>query len=164
MCFLVTHLSWDSDQMHTTTLELEDSHLLPRCRIKMLSDNFLISSTTEFRTIPPSTCQWSCWQLVFMPRYVIYLVQETWPHLEQFSFPIHFWTSDLLCQYWFHPLQPSNSMFIDKGGDKNHFSLSSTLSPLLLQPQTPSPALIILWKKKKSVLLIWHFLHVSAPV
>ena len=61
-----------------------------------------------------------------------------------------FWTSDLLCQYWFHPLQPSNSMLIDKDGSQAPFSLCRPLaSPLLLQPQTPSPALIILPERRK---------------
>lgn len=56
----------------------------------MLFGCFLISSTTEFTTVPLSTCQWSCWQLIFMPRQVICLVQETNPCLEQLSFPIFF--------------------------------------------------------------------------
>lgn len=153
MCFLVTHLFWDSDQMYTNTLELEDSIFFQDAESRCLWTIFWFPVPLNSALAPPSTCQWSCWQLVFMPRYVIYLVQETWPHLEQFSFPIHFLDFRSPMPILVSPLQPSNSMLIDKDGSQAPFSLCRPLaSHSLLQPQTPSPALIILPERRKSVL------------
>lgn len=70
-----------------------------------------------------------------------------------------FWTSDLLCQYWFHPLQPKQHTHRQRQKPSSIFSLSSTCLPTPPSatntepcPHYPSR------KKKKSVLLILTFL------
>lgn len=143
-----THLSsgfWPNAHHHSRAWRFI---FVPRCRIKMLSDNYQYHRFAQFHHQHASDVLATC-----LPSWVCNLFSPG--NLASFwsssVFQYIFWTSDLLYQYWFHPLQPSNSMLIDKGRPSSILSLSSTCPPLLLQPQTPSPALIILPERRKSL-------------
>lgn len=129
----------------------------------MIFDYFLISSTTEFPTVPLSTGQWSCWQLLFMISWVICLDHKIWAHLEQLIIQITFLRLQVSHAWRFYPLQSNNHCHWQRWKPRRRAALFSVYCPLLLQPllrpQMLGTALTILSdRRKKFVWLILTFL------